>query len=245
MKFVFVVTGIGQPYYEHKLQILQHNLEKLKELVDNDILLIISFYDDSIVPEWLNELNIRLKIIKEPNHVGSFIQKHLQDLDFDYIFLILDDVQLPDDFSFNKMITTYSDIYRSTKKKTILSCTLSNDSKIGHQYMVSLSQSESQSSINNDNSCLYSLRKEKNCEYFFYLMNKRSYKRYYQIINSYPKYTERMWGVDLLLKKYRISAYLCDQIVCKHFYSHGAGEFATTCVKQMKKLLKKPHYVIK
>lgn len=240
MKIVFAVTGIGQPYYEHKLEILKSNLEKLNELDEHKIQLIISFYDDSAVPEWLNfmisELNIELVIVRESNHIGSFIHKYLvpHKLDFDYLFLILDDVLLPDDFSFNKMIKTYEYVYNCNNKKTILSCSLSNDSKIGHKYMVT-------EPLKLQKTALYLLRKVKKCEYFFYIMNKRSYNRYYDIINSYPEYTERMWGVDLLLKKYHLNAYICDEIICKHFYSHGAGQFASICKEKMKILLKKPH----
>lgn len=233
MKILFAVTGIGQPHYDHKLEILKHNISKLemKLEVEVELKIIISFYDNGTIPEWiLSRKNI--KIVNEPNHVGSFIQKHLTPAeDFDYIFLILDDIQLPDDFDYIKMIKTYKKLYH---KKMLLSCTLSTDSKISHQYMVT----QENYIIEPE---LYSTRREKCCEYFFYLMNHKSYERYYSIINSYPKYTERMWGVDVLLDKYRIKAYLSDQIVCKHFYSHGAGAFADVCREQMKKLMKKPH----
>jgi len=240
-KVLFSVTGIGQPHYDHKLEILQFNLNKLSQCGVSNYQIIISFYDESPIPEWLQKIG-NVTVIREHNHVGSFIQKHLipSKLDFDYIFMILDDVQLPENIDLMKMIKTYDNTYiTNDKKKTLLSGTLSDDSIISHQYM------KTQHNIMKNENVIYHLRKEVNCEYFFYLMNKRSWKRYYSIINSYPKYTERLWGVDLLLKKYKINAYLCDGIICKHYYSHGAGQFADLCVQQMKKLLKKshpPHY---
>lgn len=242
MKIVFSVTGIGQPHFEHKCDILRSNLDKLTKLVSrkNIITVIISFYDNSPIPDWIYTIeNLYIKIINEQNYVGSFIQKHLSpnDLSFDYIFLILDDVQLPDNLSLSKMISTYENKYRKNKNKTILSCTLSPDSSIGHQYMVTRNQKHKKHT--------YQLRKETKCEYFFYLMNNRSYKRYYSIINSYPEFTERMWGIDLLLKKYHLSAYLSDDISCKHFYSHGPGQSANICVNQMTNLLAMKHPVYK
>jgi hypothetical protein len=246
-RILIVITGIGEPYYSEKLKILKNNIERLLNKnykldilislysINNKLKLSDIFNDELIILDnkVLNnetkfkikykKSKIKLKIIKEQNYVGEFILKYvIPNSKYKYVILLLDDIELNDTFNLENIITVYNNTKFPTKYN-ILSPTLTLDSVYSHEYM-----------LNNFNSN----RIVNKCEYFFYLMNYKSYKQYYSIFTDNPNYIKYMWGIDIILYLYNISSVLLNNFTIKHYYTHGPGKHANKCAKYMRKLIK-------
>jgi hypothetical protein len=229
-KILIVITGIGDPHYNEKVNILNNNL---KRIIDTNIhyklKVLVSLYSVN------NELNIsnpniKLKIIREQNYIGDFILKYVKPKKkYKYIILLLDDIELNDTFNLENIINMYNNTKFPTKYN-ILSPTLTCDSVYSHEYM-----RMNNTNISNVQGNEYISKK---CEYFFYLMNNKSYNQYYKIFTDNSKYVKYMWGIDNILYKYNISTLLLKSFNVKHYYTHGPGAHANKCQKYMKKLLK-------
>ena len=224
-KILIVITGIGNPHYNEKFKILNNNLKLIIDTnINYKLNILISLYSvDNELNLNINE-NIKVKIIKEQNFIGEFILKHVKPKNkYKYVILLLDDIELNNSFNLENIIN----IYKNTKFPTqynILSPTLTTDSLYSHKYMLN-------SSSNVD-------RIVKICEYFFYLMDTKSYEQYYKIFRDNPKYIKYMWGVDLILDKYKISAILLKSFSVKHYYKQTDGKLNNKCYRYMIKLIK-------
>lgn len=219
-KIQLVLTGIGNPNYETKIQLLKKNLNKIISTKGSfRIDLFVSIYTQDVeFPE--DEIKSmlmdgKLNIIREQNYIGEFIYKYIKPRNkYMYVILMLDDVEIKGHFSLNNIINSY----KKTNNIKIFSPVLTTDSVSAHTHMIV------------DNTFKETKKYVDFCELFFYLMDKKTYNIYYNIISSYPEYTKYMWGVDLLLSKYGIQSVLINRFRVKHLYSNINGNESYKCM---------------
>jgi hypothetical protein len=171
-----VVPGFGKPQLDNKKQWLHENMALIKNTFTGRIDLRIFNYEKE--PLNLNITGINITEHIEPGYLGEFIYKYVQPdsvLKYDYILILLDDIQLLPPTDIDSMIHQYN-----TGGYNILSPSLSRCSQyITHKHMATQSNN--------------TVRNVKWVELFCYLMDKESYIKYHSL---FDKNTRWMWGID-------------------------------------------------
>jgi hypothetical protein len=200
MKLLVTIPGIGDNHFEEKKIFLKKNIDIIKRTFSGEIDFLLFNYsnNDFSYFEYLRNL----KIIKESGIIGQFIFNKLKpsDLkDYDYIILMLDDIELSDNFNIDEMIKIYND-----NNLNILSPSLTKDSKFSHNgFMLENERFES------------ALRIVNFCEYFLYIMNMESYTRYWSL---FDEKTYWLWGIDFCLYKQGFKMGIVNDFKIKHYY---------------------------
>jgi len=205
-----LITGFGIPFWDHKINILKHNLEMIHKYPWSKISITICQYspfDDFQIPTELID-RYHLNIIYETGIVGEFMIKyatkeHLQD--YDYVLNILDDVEL---IQFNwKKALEYIDQF----DLDLLSPSMSSDSKIQYNYMLQEPQKH------------YTLKITSCCEYFCFLAKCNNFQKYHQHLD---KNNPWMWGLDLILKKHlNLKVAISNTMIMKHWYKNESYKY--------------------
>jgi hypothetical protein len=174
-KVLICWTGFGNPQLDNKLVWLQENLEIIEGSKDNlDITYRIYCYEPDNSVNFPNKYP--LNIIYRKGIVFQFMYEELkpQDIkkDFDYLFMILDDVCLDPTFSLSNYIAIYE-----ANDLDIIQCSLTENTKLSHLWM--------KVEPNNKVGRLVNM-----IEYFCYLLDAESYEKYYnKFLNA-----EVFWG---------------------------------------------------
>lgn len=185
-----LVPGFGAPHVDEKLRILRSNVQRLQNSkAFSKIHIRVCCYDPSstftnMETDLWNNPNIEW--IAKPGIVGQYIHQYANPRDvegYDYVMIILDDVELMPDVDMTKMIG-----YVKALHLDILSPSMTTNSKYQYQYML------------HDPTLFCQIKIVAACEAFCYLMPKASYLKYYSIIE--PDDNPWLWGVDLVLHRY-------------------------------------------
>jgi hypothetical protein len=208
LRFGFFLTGFGEPNVEVKKDILLKNLEVIKGWKDKyDIDLYIYLYTPSYLDK-LNELELskyvsNVYITAKPGIVGEFIyrevSKHYHD--YDYIFMFLDDIELPKDLSLEMMMIVYN-----KEQLDILGLPLTIDSPANHSFMY-----QNIDMIREG----YTYRETNFIEYFVYFISSIKFPKY---LAFYNKETRWCWGIDLALHNNGIKLGMLDSYPLKHYF---------------------------
>lgn len=199
MKLLLTLPGIGNNNFDIKINNLKHNIDKIKSTFSGDIDIIIFNYSNNEFDSYFDNINI----IKEKNIIGQYIYNHIKPElvnKYDYIIMMVDDIILSDNFNIDNLISMYVN-----NNLNIISPSLHKDSvkkwdKFG---------------LEND-LYLNKLRITNFCEYFFYLMDNKSFSKYYQMIDSE---TYWLWGIDLALDKVGLNVGIYNEYKILHLYS--------------------------
>jgi hypothetical protein len=172
-------TGLGQARLPEKLEWIGVNhsvLEKTRG--DHSVDYLAFCYHKEAV-----KLPDSIKVIYRPGIVFQYMYEELKPdtlkETYDYILLILDDIQLHADFS----LSGYIDIYERNKLD-VLQCALNDETVLSHEYM--------RHSPDNAVGRLTNM-----AEYFSYLMSITSYSKYYTTFLSNKTFWG--WGIDINL----------------------------------------------
>ena len=208
LKFGFFLTGFGLPNIEIKKEILLKNLQIMKEWKDKyEIDLYIYLYTPSYL-EKLNELELskyvsNVYIIAKLGIVGEFIyqevSKHYQN--YDYIFMFLDDIELPKNISLETMMLVYN-----REQLDILGLPLTIDSPANHTFMYQNIEMCQQG---------YTYRETNFIEYFVYFISSIKFPKYLAFFN---KDTKWCWGIDLSLYINGMKLVILDSYPLKHYF---------------------------
>lgn len=202
------LTGFGEPNIEIKKEILLKNLEVIKSWKEKyDVDLYIYLYTPSYLDK-LNELDVKkyvsnVYITAKPGIVGEFIyrdvSKHYEG--YDYIFLFLDDIELPKNLSLEMMILVYN-----KEQLDILGLPLTLDSPANHAFMYQNIDMVRQG---------YTYRETNFIEYFVYLISSSKFEKYLAFFN---KDTKWCWGIDLALYNNGMRLGMLDSYPLKHYF---------------------------
>ena len=197
MKLLVTVPGIGDNHFKEKKVFLRKNIDKIKSTFSGDVDFLLFNYSNNDFSEFSD-----VCVVKEPGIIGQFIFKHLTPENlksYDYVILMTDDILLSTNFNIDKMLSIYND-----NELNILSPSLTKDSKCYHNgFMLERDEFKGKLRITNF------------CEYFFYVMDLKSYTRYYQLFDNK---TYWLWGIDLCLDIKAFKMGILNDFKIKHHY---------------------------
>lgn len=201
-----LISGFGLPHWDHKVEILKNNLEKIHDSkVWKKVQVCICQYSDPTLYQLPKELMdlYSIEIIYEKGIVGEFIHRYASPdciANYDYILCLLDDIELQQ-INWNPMIH-----YVKALEFDLLSPALSSDSKYQYTYML-------QEPYN-----LATIKVTACCEYFCIFANTRNFKKYYEHVDPNNPW---MWGLDLILTKHLgLKVGVVNTMVMKHWYKN-------------------------
>lgn len=200
MKILVTIPGIGNSNFNEKKEFLKRNKNIIQSTFSGDVDFLIFNYSDNDFSDIDG-----IKVIKEKGIIGEFIFKYLKPEtlgSYDYIILIMDDVLLSDNINIDKMIEVYKN-----NNLNILSPALTNDSETFHRFMIK------------DEYYKECLRITNFSEFFFYLMDIKSYERYYK---TYDEKTYWTWGIDMCISLLGLKIGILNHYTVKHFFK-GVG----------------------
>jgi len=212
MSSLFVlITGFGEPYYSHKLEILRNNLERIHEHPWAAVKVVLCQYTSPTAGQYtfpdalIHKYGIQ--VIYEPGIVGQFMKRWARpDMieSYDYILTLLDDIELLPGIDWTKMISYYHDF-----EMDLVSPALSLDSKFQYHYM-----------LHDPNQPYVCLKITNCCEYFCLFADCKRFKKYYDHLDDKNPW---MWGLDLVLRKHcGIRVGILNQMIMKHWYKNAS-----------------------
>ena len=216
MKFCYYLAAIGKGNFEVKLEVLYNNL-KILNFNKEDIDIFINKYDDSVIDyENLQNFvnNIYINFIEKGLLSEFWLNDHNKEklYEYDYIFLILDDVKLTDNFSIQNLI----------KKKEKFNLEIISPTVTFTHY--------SQYFLNHPPGKNFYLSNW--IELFAYLMKPCDYFNYLNTLSVDNKST---CGNDWLIGYYNIKCGIDLDNIVNHLF---AGKYDNTSLNKMNKLFK-------
>ena len=201
-----LISGFGTPHWEHKVDILKKNLEKIHDpTVWKKVHVCVCQYSDPqlypLPKEWTDLYSI--EVIYERGIVGEFIHRYASPsrlAGYDYVLCLLDDIELLQ-INWDHLIRYVKDL-----DFDLLSPSLSTDSKYQYRYML------------HEPYNLSTIKVTACCEYFCLFANTRNFKKYYDHVDPQNPW---MWGLDLILKKHLgLKVGVVNTMVMKHWYKN-------------------------
>lgn len=208
MKTLVVIPGFGNPHYDHKLEILRHNLDVLAPL--DATVRLFSYKDATPELEELCNIYNNLEVTYEKGIIGEFLIRHITPAfvdrgGFERVIIILDDVEL-DASSFDLM---YIETLRHRYDLDIISPRISMPDKTYWQHMVHCNNASS-----SDVSRVSML------ELFCYYMTADAYKKYYSYLDGDNPW---IWGMDFMVYfEMGLKCALASTMLMHHHY-YGTG----------------------
>jgi hypothetical protein len=172
-------TGLGEGNLAEKEQWIAENLQIIEATKGDNVVEYLAFsYNNKVV-----KLPDLIKVIYRKGIVFQYmfeelIPEQLREK-YDYVLLLLDDINLHTSFSLDEYIQIYK-----RNNLNVLQCALDARTKLSHKWMLVDPLREIGRVTNM-------------AEYFIYLMDMDSYEKYYKTFLS--KYTFWGWGIDLNL----------------------------------------------
>lgn len=202
-----IVPGFGGPHYEEKVKFLENNIDIINKTKWKKIEIRVCVYDNNIM-KYVSENtknNKGITWIYEKGIVGQFIHKHANPdyikNNFDYVLIILDDIELYSSVDFGKIVAT-----DKIMKLDVYTPCMTLDSKYQFKYMLHMPE----------NPQLY-MKITLACEAFCYFMPTNSYIKYWNYID--PINNPWIWGLDMgLYNCLGLRAGVINKMQMKHHY---------------------------
>jgi hypothetical protein len=209
MALFVLITGFGNPHWEHKLTILENNLKKITAYPWAYVDITICQFEDPNkykIPQVLID-TYKLNIKYEAGIVGHFIKRWANPVTlkgYDYVLLLLDDIELIN-MDFKKLLS-----YQKEFGLDILSPCLTLDSKYQYKYLLHMPSSN------------VNLKIASVCEYFCMFFPISSFSKYYEHVHEDNPW---MWGLDLVLHKHLgMKIGILNTMQMKHWYKSESYE---------------------
>lgn len=202
------IPGFGAPHIEEKRRFLKNNLQLIRNSARwRHIHLRICIYDDTPDPDPTDTAAADITEISHApgSKVGDFLRTSVLPKDpdvaqADYILLLLDDIELQPDVSFEEIIYMKRELGIN-----LLSPALTPDSKHVFPHML---QRKPEDRI---------LIRTPVCEFFCYFMDTRfTYKKYHSFLSAANPW---MWGMDLIMHKHmHLTVAIVNHMSMRHHY---------------------------
>jgi hypothetical protein len=193
MKLLVVIPGFGPNYVDLKKKILKKNIDIIRKTYQGEIIIKVFNYGSE-------SCDIECEEIFEKGVIGQFIYKYIKPeivSEYDNIILLLDDIELSDNFDTDRIIKNL-EFY----KLDLISPILDRTSKYSHIIMVQ------------NNECqVDKLRKTGFVEFFCYLMTIEGYKKWYNLLDNRACW---LWGIDFSMYYKGITSALLEGITMHH-----------------------------
>lgn len=252
-KVHIIIPSIGDSHFLEKVGILDRNLARIRQfarsagsyvssgnesLESADIELSIRIFlytPNSLYLKMLLDVITphipmnRVITHEEPGYLGEFIYRYIQPakmLEYDYLFFLLDDVELSENFYLDRWIQCYHEHHLDILSPVIQRQCRSHS--IMHQPEWAF----------NENSRGREISIVNMCEFFSYFMTPTVYYRYYTLFNEYTKST---WGIDLSMYHAGLRMGLHNKVSLNHYYSGSIG--SNYCWGEMDRVLKSRQHI--
>lgn len=209
MRILVVITGVGEPNFDQKIIHLNNNFNLLyktkpkKSIIDFEII----YYDDRL-NEFTFDQKFNIKKIYNKGLVGDHIFNHLSQKNFsgyDYVVIMLDDIELCENFDLNEMINL-----QIKHEISIFSPSLTTDSIINQYNMVTKPHHKDKLIIQN------------HLEYFCYLFclsDQKIKDALYAWLSLFSADTKYTWGIDFSLANcLNLKCAIHNDVNMRHFY---------------------------
>lgn len=211
MKLLLVIPGFGDPQIELKRKWLIHNINKISTTFTGTI--DIKIFNYGTVKSNVEELypQIHIEECMEKGYIGQFIYKYIKPelVDtYDYIIMLLDDIELHNDFNLDFIIKQ-----QKYYNFDIISPSLIYGSAWSHWCMMQNASPDSPSKI------LNVIRDVNFIELFCYIMTPLSYKKWYSLLDDTVAW---LWGIDTAIGCHGFKCALLDNIPMKHHIKGSA-----------------------
>ena len=213
MRLLVVVPGFGSPRLEFKRELLKRNLRLIRSTFSAANSIHVKIFNYGTETSGISGISgIEVEEIMGAGIVGQFLYRHvtpavIEDGGYDYIILMLDDIELVaakseggEGFNIDRMIRNYEHY-----QFDILSPSLAAGSKFSHAYM--LQQGEG---VGEDKGVI---RIAQCVEFFFYLMSPSAYQKWWGLLDEKSCW---LWGIDYAFYNYGIKAGLMDGMTIVH-----------------------------
>lgn len=213
IKILVVVPGTGNPNFEKKHESINNNFHLLEKTKPNNSIIdyeVISYDETYHYLKFDKTLNVNVK--RNSGFIGEHIFKEVKPEktnNYDFTLIILDDIQLHNNFNLHDMIKL-----QLKYDIDIFSPSLTEDSKVNHPHMVT-------SKLNKGK-----LISQNQLEFFCYLFTtlkpnlKNSFKKWYKLFNEDTKW---MWGLDrAIVNCLNLKCVMHNDIHMKHLYNGGS-----------------------
>jgi len=200
-----VIPGFGNPESSTKLRILRENIIKIKSSSTFSSVKFHIFQYDTNFEMPLDIINDPIiTITKEIGIIGQFLYKYITPNyvnQYDYVLLILDDVEILD-VNWNEIL-----LMKTLLKYDIASCCLKEEIMSFWDFSRHLPDKN------------IWIREQPICELFCYLLDNKTYERYYQFIDYENPW---MWGMDLILKSHmNLNCAVFNKFIANHHIRGG------------------------
>jgi len=216
MKILSIIPGIGEPHFDNKEKILLKNINIIQNTFSGDVDFTVFNYSD-------NNFSLEIPVTKEKGIIGQYLYKYITPefiKDYDYIMILLDDIELVENYNIDNMIFMLEQL-----NLDIISPSLTSDSKHTWDFM-----------LENDN-YKNKLRIVNFCECFCYLMTKKSYIKYYSLLDEE---TYWLWGIDMILYNMGFKMGIYNEYkIHHHFKSESYHPHLPNPFEEMEKKYKK------
>lgn len=205
-----IVPGFGQPHLNVKLDIFHKNVRKIRSYPWSKLLFKVFCYDQSV--DCLDASNATIQLEQQKGAVGDFLVN--LDVDaFDYVMVLLDDVELQDPVDFETLCR-----YQSSFGFDILSPVLTRDSLSPYVYMYQDADAAAWGKLHL--LPLPRIRMVSVCELFCYFMSLDGFRNWRAHLDPSNPYC---WGMDLLLhKKMNLKVGLVNDMTMKHYFRNAS-----------------------
>ena len=208
-RILVCVCGHGPPKVESKKTWCINNIKLIKDtcpdIYKDKIDFEIYCYDKFDTSDY--QIDDNVKIITKTGVIGEFIYNDIKPdrvKRYDRLLLLLDDIELQDDFNLSDMISV-----QNKYNFDILSPCLTTDSAYSHNFMLY------------DDSYMKKTRQVNFLEFFFYMFDctKKSYDVWYSLFTPETKW---MWGMDYIINNImKLKLGILNSMSMKHWYKNN------------------------
>ena len=203
-----IIPGFGEPYLDLKIQILEKNIATLAKSIQPNIqirILIFLYSKDKFhyLANHFKNFSIPVTIFPKTGIIGEFIYKYVDNkliTPFDYLFFILDDIELHPETNIKDLIKLYN-----YYNMNILGFPLTQESPTPHEFMKIKPEYIKENTP---------ILKVNFVEFFCYFMNIYSFHKYKKF---FEETTYWLWGIDLILHNYGFHIYRLEHLPIKHY----------------------------
>lgn len=238
-RLLAIIPGFGHPHVREKSIILEHNLQMLerdKGGISIDVRIFQYSLDATLeVAPGSSDLSAtaasirrNVTVVKQPGTVGHFLYQYAKPeliADYEMLVILLDDIELPDDFSLQSVVSRYHSRcacgaghaspslslppWPDEPAPCILALPITRDSLWSHNLMRWQDTSDGHTG-----------RVTNMAELFFYMMDTRvTAAAYWSLLSPDTAFG---WGVDFALHPAGIRTVLDDRYPVKHHYKGEA-----------------------
>ena len=211
LRLCVVVPGLGDPHWEHKVQILEHNRGVLSHFPGKVEWYISQYEMDKSLP--INDDTIHVtkgKGILGRNIKANASPSQLQLADDDYVMILLDDVELVGQIDWQCIMQ----LMQQTDTH-IVSPSLTEHHMSAWNFMIR--EPHEQNVI---------MKVMTRCELFCYFMKAETYKKYYHFVDADNPW---MWGMDFMLRNVmQFNVGIMNHVHMIHHYWRRPNKYKTT-----------------